>query len=187
MNTNCQEITNHYNSIWSNKAEEKRWGKGPISDLPISFHVLEFQPTAKRAFWTYATCCMSQLADSSRLELHLFSPVQHDSNVELLTIIAHYHRTSNKLSLGHTVNFGRPWFRGSSCDYGLISLPYLDGPSLECLQTNKNEPGISFLWLVPITKAERDFKIVNGLEALEKRFDELGVEYLNPNRQSVVK
>jgi hypothetical protein len=129
---------------------------------------------------------MSQAEDNSRLELHLFSPVQHEGHVELLTVIAHYHRTGNMLALGHTVNFGRPWFGGSSCDYGLISLPYLDGPSLEHLRTDNNELDVQFLWLMPITKAERDYKKVQGIEALEQRFDDVSVDYLNPTRQSVV-
>jgi hypothetical protein len=129
---------------------------------------------------------MSQPADSSRLELHLFSPVQNEDHVELLTVIAHYHRTGNTLALGHSVNFGRPWFRESSCDYGLISLPYLDGPSLEHLRTDKSELDVQFLWLMPITKAERDYKKAQGIEALEQRFEDIGVDYLNPTRPSAV-
>lgn len=182
----CKEIARHYTWVWSNEPEEKWWDKGPVATLPPSFHVLEFRPTAIRAFWTYATCCMSQAVDSSRLELHLFSPVQHEGHVELLTVIAHYHRTGTMLSLGHTVNFGRPWFRGSSCDYGLISLPYLDGPSLEHLRIDKSELDVQFLWLMPITKAERDYKKAQGVEALEQRFDDVGIDYLNPARQSVI-
>jgi len=129
---------------------------------------------------------MSQPVDKKRLELHLFSPVQHEAHVELLTVIAHYHRTGNMLALGHTVNFGKPWFSGSSCDHGLISLPYLDGPSLEHLRTNNSEHDVQFLWLLPITKSERDYKKAHGIEALEQRFDDISVDYLNPTRQSVV-
>lgn len=182
----CKDIAKHYTYVWSNEAVEKRWNKGPVSELPPSFHVLEFGPTKARAFWTYATCCMSEPADISRLELHMFSPVQHDGHVELLTAIAHFHRTGNALSLGHTVHFGRPWFSGSNCDFGLISLPYLDGPSLEHLQTGKDERGVRFLWLLPITKAERDYKKKNGLEAFEQRLENVEIDYLNPIRESVV-
>lgn len=61
------------------------------------------------------------------------------------------------LGVGHTVNFGQPWLDASSCVHGLISLPYLDGPTLE----NPELPDgrvIKFDWLVPITPAEVQYK-----------------------------
>jgi hypothetical protein len=42
------------------------------------------------------------------------------------------------------------------------------------------------LWLLPITAAERDFKVHKGLEALEQRFDACAIEYWVPGRASVV-
>jgi Suppressor of fused protein (SUFU) len=185
MRTYCQEIAAHYASTWSNTPEEKRWGKGPLSELPPSFRVLEFRPTEIRGCWTYATCCMSQPDDAAPLELHLFSPVQTEDHVELLTVVAHYHQTGTKLALGHTVNFGRPWLPNSLCEYGLISLPYLDGPRLEHFYTD-DKSSVRFLWLLPITQTERDYKKSFGLEELEQRFDAASVDYLNPNRQSAV-
>jgi Suppressor of fused protein (SUFU) len=41
------------------------------------------------------------------------------------------------------------------------------------------------LWLLPITKEERDFKVVNGLEALESLFEERELECWDPHRSSV--
>lgn len=102
--------------------------EGPAWQLPPGFRVLVFRPNERRKMWTYASCGMSQQSDAVPLELHLFSPVQTDLHVELLTAIAHYHVTGEYLDLGHTVNFGRGWLPGSQC---LISLPYLDGPTLE--------------------------------------------------------
>jgi hypothetical protein len=40
--------------------------------------------------------------------------------------------------------------------------------------------------LLPITKTERDFKVAQGLEALESLFEEVGIEYWDPFRSSVV-
>ena len=67
---------------------------------------------------------------------------------------------------------------------GLISLPYLDGPSLEWLDID----GIKtqFLWLIPITKQEMDYKKKNGIEALEEKFDDSSFNYSNPHRKSVI-
>jgi hypothetical protein len=182
----CESIVRHYASIWSDELVEKRSDKGPVSALPTSFPVLEFRPRTTRQFWTYGTCFMSQPQDNDRLEIYLCSPIQYEGHVELLTAIAHYHRTGEMLALGHMVCFGRPWLVESNCGYGLISLPYLDGPSLEHCRKDEEELGIRFLWLVPITKAEREYKQLNGVKALERKFEYTGIDYLNPLRQGVV-
>lgn len=184
MNQYSQSIRDHYAAVWNNAPVTRRWDKGPVSALPADFCVLEFSPTANRTMWTYATCSMSLPSDEGRLELHLFSPVSCDGHVELLTFVAHYHRTGARLGSGHTVKFGRPWLPGSSCDCGLISLPYLDGPKLEQFQCEGETT--SCLWLIPITEAERAFKKAYGAEALESKFEELQFNYLDPRRSSVV-
>jgi hypothetical protein len=45
---------------------------------------------------------------------------------------------------------------------------------------------VQFLWLLPITKQEVEFKKKYGLEALEQKFDESAFNYLDPQRKSVV-
>jgi len=174
----------HYSRNWTGGFERARWDRGPIHDLPDAFRVLVFNHTP--GVTIHATRCMSQPQDEDRLELHLMSaPTPHGPRpelVELLTIIAHFHRTGSRLGLGHTVNFGRPWLPGSSCSHGLVSLPYLDGPDLEWLQ----DPRIRFLWLIPITGAELELKKTHGLEALEERFEAKQFDYLDPRRASVV-
>ena len=159
---------------------------GPVHELPSDFVVLEFAPTSSRDMWTYATCCMSQPSDSTPIEIHLFSPVQCDSHVELLTAIAHYHRTGRALALGHTVNFGRPWLDGSGCEYGLISLPYLDGPDIEIVRLQQGGQIVKCLWLIPITESERNYKKQFGLESLEVKLDDANLAYLDPYRRSAV-
>jgi hypothetical protein len=146
--------------------------------------VLEFAPGNKHDAWIYATCCMSLPSEERPIELHLLSPVQSDLHVELLYIVAHYHRTGARLDWSHTVNFGRPWLEGATCSYGLISLPYLDGPDLELLKLNG--PEVRCLWLLPITEDEREFKRANGLDALEEKLECAQVNYLDPRRASVL-
>jgi Suppressor of fused protein (SUFU) len=186
MTRHCEEVTSHYVTVWGNQPTVKRWQIGPTAELPDGFCVLEFPPTKTRPMWAYATCCMSHHGDTDRLELHLFSPVQYEPHVELLTVICHYHQTGSSLGLGHTVNFGRPWMDGSTCDHGLISLPYVDGPKLEHWGSTTAGTYVRFLWILPITNAEREYKKAFGVEALESKFDEPPVEFLNPVRQSVV-
>lgn len=186
MSTHCERIKSHYAGVWKNHPVERRWDRGPVGELPSEFCVLEFPPTKWRGMWTYATCCMSQPRDEACLELHLFSPQRCDSHVELLTVVAHFHRTGARLALGHTINFGRPWIVGSNCDHGLVSLPYLDGPGLENLSCEEDDCPVRCLWLIPITREEREFKKGHGLEELERKLEQSSFDYLDVHRPSVV-
>jgi len=177
-------IQRHYSDCWKSRPTEHKWTKGPVHELPPGFEVLRFSPTKSRNMWTYATCGMSMPTDGERLEIHIFSHEKHNFLIELLTIIAHYHRRSAALGLGHTVNFGQGWWPDSACGYGLFSLPYLDGPSLEWLDLKGAMT--RFLWLIPITKDEVEYKKQNGLDALEEQFDHAQFNYLDPHRKSVV-
>lgn len=177
-------IEEHYKENWGRAGLECDFSAGPSHELPPDFSVLKFPPDASRAMWTYSTRCMSQPQDESPVELHMFSPIESDDLVELLFAVAHYHRTGVHLGLGHSVNFGRPWLNGSKCEYGLVSLPYLDGPRLENLSISFRS--LKFYWLVPVTRPEVEFKKVNGLEALERKFETAGLDYINPQRASVV-
>ena len=176
-------IEGHYSREWGQPVRKLKWEKGPFWELPVNFNVMVMSHPAPAT--AYATQCMSQPEDEARLELFLLMKDDKDIDlglVELLTCVAHFHRTGHALGLGHTVNFGRPWIKGSKCSYGFISLPYLDPPSVAWLA----DPGIEFAWLIPVTKAEVDFKKTHGVEALEKRFEEKKFQYLDPFRASVV-
>ena len=43
-----------------------------------------------------------------------------------------------------------------------------------------------FRWVIPITGEERAYAAEHGLEALEQRFEEAGLEYWDPHRGSVI-
>jgi hypothetical protein len=176
-------IEDHYRTAWGDFAP-CLFSAGPVSELPVDFGVLCFSPRDNRQMWTYATCGMSQPEDAAPLELHLMSPRQEGGLVELLYATAHYHRTGSPLALGHSVNFGRPWLNASRCGHGLISLPYLDGPSLEILPIGSRI--VRCFWLIPITAAEVAFKKSSSVEALEQQFERANFNYLNPERDSVV-
>jgi hypothetical protein len=177
-------IRRHYQSAWNIAGSSCPLPAGPIHDLPIGFSILRYEPHGNRSMWTYATCCMSQPADRSPIELHIFSPLASDLIVELLVATAHYHRTGHALDLWHTVNFGRPWLGGSACEHGFISLPYLDGPQLEDLRSGTSSA--KCYWLIPVTNAEVRFKAEHGVKALEASFEEASFNYLDPKRPSAV-
>lgn len=186
MSKYTQAIREHYEKVWNNQAASQKWYLGPVEQLPEDFEVLIFPPCKMRGVWTYATCGMSLPEDSLPLELHLFTSFEHDILVELLTVVAHYHRNEAQLALGHTVNFGRGWLAGSTCDHGLVSLPYLDGPDLEILILQEFDTKVSFFWLIPVTKSEVEFRKAYGLEALERALEEANFDYLAPGREAVV-
>lgn len=179
-----EQIITHYETVWNSSPNVYLWDKGPVDKLPHDFRILDFSPDQERNMWAYATCCMSQPHDIEPIELHIFTSVKDDSIIELLTSVAYYHRNTSTLGLNHTVNFGRPWQNKSQCEYGFISLPYLDGSALENMETETQFT--RFYWLIPITKEEADFKKSEGVEALEKKFDEESFDYLNPLRKSIV-
>lgn len=179
-----EAISTHYTKNWNVQPAVCRFRRGAVYELPKEFKVLAFPPHSGRPLWTYATCGMSLPSDKNPVELHIFSYVQSEKIVELLFAISHFHRTGARLDLWHSVNFGRPWLSGSSCSFGLVSLPYLDGPTLENFECRE---GIGKIyWLIPITEAELKLKKASGIEALEELFDTSGFVYAESTRASVV-
>jgi hypothetical protein len=177
-------VTSHYNRVWKSIQTSLYWKKGPVSRLPQNYHILKYPPRGARNLWTYATCGMSSYNDEFPLELHIFTPSEYDNICEILTAAAYYHRTSAPLGLNHTVNFGQAWMPDSKCDHGLLSLPYLDGETLERAKIEGTD--IRFLWLIPITEKELLYKQQNGIDALEKKFEVSNFNYVDPKRLSVI-
>lgn len=176
------ELTAHYAANFGTRGTERVLTRGP--GLPQRCLVLEHPPTSKTFHWVYASCGMTTFAEPPLLELFLLSPCQTQLHVELITVIAHYHQTGARLGLGHSVNFGRSWLPKSVCSFGLISLPYSFGPPLERARIAGRD--VRVLWLIPITKEERDFKAKSGLEALEQIFEKKQFNYVDPARPSVI-
>jgi len=180
-----QKLLTHYISNWGQEYRALIWEKGPYRDLGDHFRILEFPPTTERNMWAYATLGMSCFEDEFALELHIFSGEQDHTLVESLIVVAHFHRFRSRLGHWHTINWGRGWRLDSSCAYGLISLPYLDGPQLEVL-TLDDYQSVHFYWLVPITEEEVAFKKEYGAEKLEEIFEEKGLNYLDPLRDNII-
>ena len=179
-----KRIDAHYAGLWGEPTASLRWNRGPITDLPGDFRVSVYQRAS--GVVAHATRCMSQPGDAEPLELHLLSRATGNQaepkHVEILTAVAHYHRNGRPLGVGHTVNFGTPLTPGSSCTHGLLSVPYLDGPDLEWSESSQAR----FLWLIPVTMQEVEYKRGYGIEALEDRLEEAKFDYLDLHRSSVI-
>src|SRR5579875_1639120 len=105
------------------------------------------------------------------LEFVISTAAEAPRAVELLAMTVYCNRTG-RLGLGHTVPIGEPWLPGSACDHLLVCLPYPFGPGLQTCHVG--DLHVDVLWLLPITRAERDFKAAHGQEALERQFEEAG-------------
>lgn len=176
------ELLNHYKKHWGPLQRRLFPQRGAVQDLPAGMFVGEYHPEDSRG-WVYATIGAS--ADNvKKLEFFIVSNCQTEDLVDSLCAVVYYMTTGPHLDLGHTINLGIPWLCGSQCDYLLLSLPYLDGPSLEMFRFGDKQ--LQCVWLIPITKSERDYKISHGLESLERLFDSSNFEYANPSRQSLV-
>lgn len=163
--------------------ESLAWPYGPAKSND-HFHVLRFAP-ADDELWIYASVGAWAWSNGNRPGLEFVVATDHptDRAVELLAMASFYNRDI-PLGVGHSVPHGGPWLPGSKCDHLLVSLPYPWGPELEIAHVGERH--VDFLWLLPITKAERNFKAKHGLEALEQRFEDAELAFWNASRDSVV-
>ena len=151
-------------------------------DFP-RFRVMEIEPLSKRHYWTYISVGAWEMTHEGMLEFMYTSPKKAPKLVLELASDMVYHR-DYQLGLGHTFPIGGPWLDHSKCDHILVSKPYPYGPNLEICPLGKQH--LHILWLLPITQAERDYKIEHGLEALELAFEQGRLDFTDINRQSIV-
>ena len=179
-------VNDHIRRFFTGHAiTEHQWTLGPVPDAMPEFRILCAGPGPRTACWTYLSVGASAITHetSGLLEFFVVAPSEDLRHVELLTMIAWYHKTK-ALGCGHTIPIGHPWLPGSLCDHILISKPYPFGPELEVC--NYDGGHVHVLWLLPITSAEREFKATRDLEALEQLFDNAAIEYWDSSRKSVV-
>lgn len=176
----------HVHAFFSGHAARRRdFDRGPIQKVLPGFHVLEVSPGPRSELWTYVSIGASFNDDAeSRLEFFMMAAQPSERHVEMLAMVAHYHRTGQRLGLGHTFGIGEPWLAESALDCVLVSKPYPYGPDLEVLNLDENH--LHLLWLLPITSEERTYAVANGLEAIETLFEQSAIRYWDSNRQSVV-
>lgn len=177
-------IRQHLREFFAGHAcQDHVWTLGPAQDELPRLRVIEFAPGPKTGLWVYVTVGAWEACEDPRLEFLIAAHEQDLRQAELLFMSAWYHR-HHGLGIGHTIPIGEHWLPGSKCEFFLVSLPYPFGPQLEVC--NFPDWHLHVLWLLPITAAEREFKIREGFEALEQRFDASAIEYWAPGRPSAV-
>jgi hypothetical protein len=180
-------IRSHLDRFWPDRPhEEFVWTLGPITQALPRFRVRRIAPIGANESWVYATvgAWEATATDHHGTEFILVSPDDDARHIELLSMIANFHADPRFfLTVGSTVEIGRPWMDGSAADRLLVSLPYPFGPALE--HCDLGERHIRFLWLVPITGAEDELIRTDGLDALEQLFEQTNVDMSDPRRPSV--
>ncbi|MEU4198240.1 suppressor of fused domain protein [Kribbella sp. NPDC026611] len=181
----CGALEEHVRRYFAGRTIDAfTWLAGPVREQNPHFRVLRVAPATAADVWTYVSVGGWAATDeNSGLEFLICTAAAEDRAVELLAMTVHYNH-GGKLGLGHTLPIGEPWLPGSACDHLLISLPYPYGPELQTCHVGDRH--VDFLWLVPISASERDFKLTSGLEALESRFDKAGLKYWQADRASVI-
>lgn len=161
--------------------------RGPIRTRVADFHAIRVAPGPRHDLWTFVSSGVWEATQRAGhgLEFIVGAPRDDPACVELLAITAYYHAgpPEQRLDVGHTVPIGAPWLDDSSCDHLLVSIPYPYGPDLEVCTWGDDHARL--LWLLPITRSERDFATANGVRALEDRFDEHAIEFSDPERSPV--
>lgn len=182
----AETVLKHYQSFFQGHDQELlTWGMGPIKEAVPSFQVFRAKPGPQINLWSYASIGASSLwhHSSGLLEFIVHSPIESPKLVETMAMITHYHSNHN-LGFGHTLPIGESWLGDSKCDHWLVSKPYPLGPEFEiCDLANQH---VHVAWLLPITEQEKEFKVQNGLEALEQLFDDRELEFWDVDRCSVV-
>ena len=185
-NPEIKSLLKHYNEFFKGHSTEVvSWDRGPILKVIPEFKVFVAKPGPKINLWSYCSIGASTVhhPDHGLLEFIVHSPIESPRMVETLAMLSYYHN-DHCLGFGHTVPIGEPWLDNSKCDNWLLSKPYPLGPDLEiCKHLDSH---IHITWLLPITVQEKNYKVSNGMEALEQLFEDKGLEFWSPNRPSLV-
>ena len=181
----CGALEEHVRRYFADRTIEVfTWPTGPIRQQNPHFRVLRVAPATSADVWTYVSVGgWAATQENFGLEFLICTAAAEDRAVELLAMTVFYNR-GGKLDIGHTMPIGEPWLPRSECDYLLVSLPYPFGADLQTCHVGDRH--VEFLWLLPISEAERDLKASSGLEALESRFEEVGLKFWQIDRASVI-
>jgi suppressor of fused protein SUFU len=184
------ELEDHLTTFFKGHPHEHRqFERGPINKRLADFHVEVFGPGPRTSLWSYVTCGAGKVATDSghRWEFLLLGMRDEVRWVELASMVAYYHAgpDTQRFGVGHTVPLGEPVVQGSQCDNVLFCVPYPLGPQFEKCELSDGTH-LQILWALPITAAEKAFKLENGLEELEAHFEQRKLEYWDLSRSSTV-
>lgn len=183
-------IRAHLLSVFGDRqAEEFVWTKGPVLQTIPEFVVVRVAPRRPSDPWIYVSSGASLIETGvrDRFEFAILSPRESPAHVETLAMVAKYHADfPGSVFPGKVVDIGRPWFDEGNMHHLLVSVPYPLGPRFQHLEISDPRLNVSFLWLLPVTADEAAFVREQGVEELERRFEQAGIDCMLPSRKSVL-
>jgi len=163
----------------------------------VHIDIYQFEPTQDRQYWTLITSGMSDerqisLEDraehvSTRAEVLMYVSKPEDWMFSILKGLAEMpFEDGTFLHWWHTVPNGMPMTATPSLLTSFFFLPpYFEREGFPELELDGDR--VDFLWMIPITEAEREFAVQHGSEALEKKFEEVDLSpVVNESRKSFV-
>jgi hypothetical protein len=186
------------------RARESHYTKffGPFSepvmhstDVKIPhIDIYQFRPTDERPFWTLITGGMSNLRQPAvpdgvppRAEILLYASEPVGWMFNVLKGLAEMPFDDNTfLHWGHSVVNGMPMTAKPSLLTNFFFLaPCFESEDFDSLVIEGEE--VSILWMVPITDAERDYKLEHGSNALRELFAEHQLpQVIDESRESLI-
>ncbi|MEM8981007.1 MAG: suppressor of fused domain protein [Pseudomonadota bacterium] len=177
----------HTTKYFEGSPQIRIWDEDRMLSFSDGIRTYEFHPNEQVEHWVYISEGVG-LLEPELLHPHEYIISSDHSNgehAELIAMLAFLISTRKRLfHIGETIDIGRPWIAGSSMSRLLVSTPYPYGPKLENAEICGRP--LSLIWLLPIHDREQGFLASDGLEALEAKFDSNAIEFLDPNRASVV-
>jgi hypothetical protein len=170
--------------------------------MPIVPHidVYCFPPFGKRTFTTYVTFGMSDIPQSSpvelgndarRVEIVFYASQPAECYSELLRRLAHFtHDNQTWLHWGHTMPNGTPPepLFGEGTLNSLLFMPTIVQPDSDLgKRLFLGGDPVNLLWCVPVTMAECEYKLHHGIDAIYDLFDRVNHPFVySGSRQSYV-
>jgi hypothetical protein len=164
---------------------------------PVHIDIYQFEPTTERPYWTLVTSGMSNERQiephdcaehmSPRAEILMYVPAPEPWMFNVLKGLAEMpFEDGTYLHWWHTVPNGTPMTAKPSLLTSYFFLPpYFEPQGFTDLELDGDR--VDFLWMIPITEAEREYTVKNGSDELEKRFEEAEISpVLDESRKSIV-
>ena len=164
---------------------------------PVHIDIYQFEPTKDRRYWTLITSGMSNERQiqpddcaegmSSRAEILMYVSKPQDWMFSVLKGLGEMPSEDGTfLHWWHTVPNGVPMTAEPSLLTSYFFLPpYFEPEGFTNLELDGDR--VDFLWMIPITEAEREFAVQQGSGALEKKFEEVNLSpVIDESRKSVV-
>ena len=182
-------LQRHVSGFWpDHRCEPLNWTLGEWSREHPEFRVLELAP-AGREPWIYVSAGAAHLRSFGGVghEFVIRTLQQERLMVELLAMVASYSTRADHGGLhdGHTVPIGHPWVEGGEADHLYLNKPYFVSRDFAMLRID-DSLRVQFLWLVPITEREKEWRHEHGQEAFEQRLEDHAVTPEDPTRRSTV-